>query len=69
MTHVPTTLTRLLVGTLEELFECRIYVENPVPAQEEILGRGDKSHAVEVVSKLGETMCNQVLNGAFTTGR
>lgn len=69
MTHVPTTLTRLLVSTLEALFEYRTYVENPVPAQEEISVRGDKSHVVEVVAKLGETVCNQVLNGAFTKGR
>lgn len=69
MTHVLTTLTRQLVWTLEALFEYRTYVENPVPAQEEISVRGDKNHAIEVVAKLGETVCNQVLNGAFTKRR
>lgn len=69
MTHVPTTLTGLLVWTLEVLCAYRTCVENPVPAQEEISARGDKSHTVEVTAKLGETVCNHVLNGAFTKGR
>lgn len=66
MTHVPTTLTKLLAWILEALSEYKTYVEHPIPVQEEILVRGDKSQVAEVIAKLGETMCNQVLNGAFT---
>lgn len=61
MTHVPPTLTRPFLYALEILLGYSTYIENPVPALEELLISvgGDKSYTAEVAIKLVEPLCNK----------